>query len=126
MVPAASARSPRLYIWHSFAVIYGAPSLAASGKAAMGKALAPARLEKLEPASMPIRRLAISAAYSPEQITMLISAHEGACAALGISFAQSARAEAVALKVLECAAKGEFDPDRLRDYAIHALRCVDE
>ena len=75
---------------------------------------------------MPIRSLAISAAYSPEQITALISAHEGACAALGVGFAQSARAETVARKVLECAAGGEFDPDQLRDYAIHALRSADE
>jgi len=71
---------------------------------------------------MPIRRLAGPSAYSPEQITILISAHEAACAALGVMPANSVNAEAVALKILEYAAEGEFDPDRLCDYAVHALR----
>jgi hypothetical protein len=71
---------------------------------------------------MSIRKLAGPSAYSPEQIEVLISAHEAACAALGVAPANSVRAESVALKVLEYAAKGEFDPDRLCDYAVHALR----
>jgi hypothetical protein len=71
---------------------------------------------------MPIRKLAKSAAYSPEQVIILTSAHEDACATLGVTIAASADAEVVALKILECAAQGEFDPDRLRDYAVHALR----
>jgi hypothetical protein len=62
------------------------------------------------------------AGYSPEQITILISAHEAACAVLGVRQTESVKAEAVALQILEHAAKGEFDPDRLRDYAVHALR----
>ena len=71
---------------------------------------------------MPIRKLANSAVYSPEQITVLISAQEAACAALGVAIAASQEAEAIALKILEHAAQGEFDPDRLRDHAVQALR----
>jgi hypothetical protein len=71
---------------------------------------------------MPIRRLATPAAYSPEQIERLVGAHTSACAALGVEQADTVHAEAVARKILECAAKGEFDSDRLRDYAVHALR----
>jgi hypothetical protein len=71
---------------------------------------------------MPIRKLAKSATYSPEQITVLISAHEAACAALGVTLSGSQDAEAIALKILEHAAQGELDPDRLRDHAVQALR----
>jgi hypothetical protein len=71
---------------------------------------------------MPIRKLATPTAYSPEQITVLISAHKAACTALGVEPADSMYAEAVALKILEYAAKGEFDLDRLRDHAVTALR----
>ena len=71
---------------------------------------------------MAIRKLATPTAYSPEQVAILISAHDAACAALGVAPAQSVNAEAVARKILECAAKGEFDPDRLRDYAVRTLR----
>ena len=71
---------------------------------------------------MPIRRLATPSAYSPEQITILIGAHKAACAALGAEQADTVYAEAVALKILECAAKLDFDSDRIRDYAVHALR----
>ena len=71
---------------------------------------------------MRIRKYATYAAYSPEQIAILVSAHEGACAALGVEPANSATAEAVALKILECAAKGEFNPDSLCDDAVRALR----
>lgn len=71
---------------------------------------------------MPIRKLATSATYSPEQVTVLIGAHEAACMALGITPASSREAEAVALKILELAARGELDPARLRDHAVQALR----
>jgi hypothetical protein len=71
---------------------------------------------------MPIRKLAMPSAYSPEQITILISAHKAACTVLGVEPADSVYAEAVALKILEYAAKGEFDPDSLCDYAVRALR----
>jgi hypothetical protein len=71
---------------------------------------------------MPIRKLAATAAYSPDQVMILVSACEAACAALGINRADRSAAEAVASKILEYAAKGEFDPDRLKDYTIHALR----
>lgn len=70
---------------------------------------------------MPIRKLA-AAAYTPEQLTSMIHAYESACAALGVARAEHAAAEAVALKILECAGTGEFDPDRLRDYSVRALR----
>ena len=71
---------------------------------------------------MPIRRLATPAAYSPEQITALIGAHKAACAALGVEPSDTVYAEAVALKILECAVKGEFDSNRLCDYAVRALQ----
>jgi hypothetical protein len=71
---------------------------------------------------MPIRKLANPAAYSPEQITVLIKAHEAACAALGVTSAASGDAEAIALKILEHAAQGELDPKRLCDHAVQALR----
>jgi hypothetical protein len=71
---------------------------------------------------MPIRRLATPAAYSPEQIDSLVSAHKSACATLGVEQADTMYAEAVALKILECAANGEFDSDRLCDCAVQALR----
>ena len=71
---------------------------------------------------MPIRKLAGVTAYSPEQLTCLIAAYDGACAALGVARTDAAEAEAVALKVLEFAGMGEFDPDRLRDYVVHAMR----
>jgi len=76
---------------------------------------------QLEPA-MPIRRLATPAAYSPEQIEVLVGAHASACAALGVEQADTIHAEAVALKILERAAQGECDGDRLCAYAVHALR----
>lgn len=71
---------------------------------------------------MPIRKLAAAAAYTPEQLTSLIHAYESACATLGIARTELAAAEAVALKILECAGTGEIDPDRLRDYTVRALR----
>ena len=92
--------------------------------AVMGKAGAPARSE-LELSRMPIRKLAASAAYSPEQVTMLGKAYEAACVALGIDGGDRPAAEAVATTILQFAAKGELDPDRLRDYAVHALRLSD-
>jgi hypothetical protein len=96
------------------------PSLAASGMAVMGKARAPARFSW--ETAMPIRRLATPAAYSPEQITILIDAHKAACAALAVEPADTMYSEAVALKILECAAQGEFASDRLCDYAVQAFR----
>jgi hypothetical protein len=71
---------------------------------------------------MPIRRLAATAAYSPEQVAILGRAFEAACVALGVNREDRSAAEAVATQILEYAAKGEFDPDRLKDYAVHALR----
>ena len=71
---------------------------------------------------MPIRKLAAHAAYSPEQITILVSAHQAACAALGVEPADAVYVEAVARKILEHTAQGEFDPDRLRDHAVRAFR----
>ena len=71
---------------------------------------------------MPIRRLATPAAYSPEQIVILIDAHRAACAALAVEPADTMYSEAVALKILECAATGDFNSDRLCDYAVRALR----
>ena len=67
-------------------------------------------------------KLAGVTAYSPEQLTCLIAAYDGACAALGVARTDAAEAEAIALKVLEFARMGEFDPDRLRDYVVHAMR----
>ena len=46
----------------------------------IGKAQAPARFSWS--LAMPIRKLATPSAYSPEQITVLISAHKAACAHL--------------------------------------------
>ena len=71
---------------------------------------------------MPIRKLAAAAAYTPEQLTCVIDAYESACDVLRVARDDPAAAEPVALKVLEYAATGEFDPERLRDYAVHALR----
>jgi hypothetical protein len=71
---------------------------------------------------MPIRRLATPAAYSPEQIAIPIGAHKAACTALGAEPADTIYSEAVARKILECAAKGEFESDRLCAYAVRALR----
>lgn len=71
---------------------------------------------------MPIRRLATPAAYSPEQIAILTGAHKAACTALGVEQADTVYSEAVARKILECAATGEFDSSRLCDYAVRALR----
>jgi hypothetical protein len=67
---------------------------------------------------MPIRKFTTPSAYSPEQITILISAYKAACTALGVEETDIVYAEAVALKILERAEKGEFDPDRLCDYAV--------
>ena len=74
---------------------------------------------------MPIRKLAGVTAYSPEQLTCLIAAYDGACAALGVARSDAAEAEAIALKVLEFAHMAEFDPDRLRDQVVHAMRSGD-
>ena len=71
---------------------------------------------------MPIRKLAGVTAYTPEQLTCMIEAYEAACDVLGVARTESAAAEAVAVKILEFARSGEFDRDRLRDYAVHALR----
>ena len=71
---------------------------------------------------MPIRKLAAAAAYTPEQLTCVIDAYESACHALGVTRHDAAAAEGIAVKVLEYAATGEFDPERLRDYVVHALR----
>ena len=71
---------------------------------------------------MPMRRLATPAAFSPEQIAILIGAHKAACAALGAEPADTMSSEAVARKILKCAAQGEFDSARLCDYAVRALQ----
>jgi hypothetical protein len=70
---------------------------------------------------MPIRKFA-PAAYSPEQIATLTNAHKAACAALGVEQADVIYAEAIARKILEHAASDEWDPGRLCDYAVDALR----
>ena len=90
----------------------------------MGMAQAPARFTWS--LAMPIRKLAGPSVYSPEQITLLISAHKAACGALGVEETDAVYIEAVALKILECAAQGELDPDRLCNYAVHALRAADD
>jgi hypothetical protein len=74
---------------------------------------------------MPIHKLTANAAYSPEQVAMLGKAYEAACAALAINKADRSAAEAVATAILQHAAKGEFDPERLRDYTVHALKRAD-
>jgi hypothetical protein len=71
---------------------------------------------------MPIRKLAAPAAYTPEELVHLTAAFDAACQVLGVSRTQTVEAERVAMKILQCAQLGERDPDRLRDYAVHALR----
>jgi len=71
---------------------------------------------------MAVYRLFKNKAFEPEAITMMTSAYEGVCQALGLNDSDQLQADVVAKKVIEFAQRGERDPARLRDCVLEALQ----
>ena len=71
---------------------------------------------------MPIRRLFADRGFTPEDISVMALALEGACQALGLTVrGEDPFIQAVARQVIEEAETGERDPERLRDNVLKAL-----
>ena len=94
-------------------------SLAVLGWQRWGWPLAPAR--ELTGTDMPINRLLRSTAFGPEEIHEIECAYEGALSALGLVDRTDPVTELVARTIIDCAAAGEMDCDKLRDCAIAAI-----
>lgn len=71
---------------------------------------------------MTVYRLFKNKAFEPEAITVMSSAYDDVCRALGLSDRDHPQNDAVAKKVIEFAQRGERDPMRLRDHVLQALR----
>lgn len=71
---------------------------------------------------MPIRRLFGDRGFTPEDISVMALALQGACEALGLTVRNDdAFIQVVARQVIEEAETGERDPERIRDNVLKAL-----
>ena len=70
---------------------------------------------------MPIHRLLNDCAFDPETIEVLVTAFEAALRELRLTDRADPLTETVARKIIELAQRGERDPARLREYAVHSL-----
>ena len=61
------------------------------------------------------------AGFTPEDIAVMVTAHQDACVALGLVVRSDLMTETVARKIIECAQTGERDPIRLRECALKAF-----
>lgn len=101
-------------------------SLAVPGWQRWGWRFAPAR--QLTGQFMPINRLLQSAAFDAEQTRQIISAYQGALSRLGlvdridpVTELVAQTTELVAQTIIDCAAAGEIDCDKLRDCAVATI-----
>jgi hypothetical protein len=62
---------------------------------------------------MAFRQLVQDATFDPEAIEVMSAAYEGVCKTLGLTDHTDPITQLVAKKILELAARGERDPDRL-------------
>jgi hypothetical protein len=86
----------------------------------------PARaLQKLQNKSgaiaVPIHRLLENHAFGPDEIQVLTTAFEDTLRTLRLVDRADPATEIIAKKIIELAAQGERDPDRLRERAIQLL-----
>lgn len=71
---------------------------------------------------MPIRGMFADRGFTPEDVTVMALALEGACQALGLNVrGDDPFVQVVAREVVEAAGAGERDPERLRDKVLKAL-----
>jgi hypothetical protein len=62
------------------------------------------------------------ASFDPEVISAMVAAYHAALRELGLSEADDAATRAVAKRVIEFAARGERDSERLKTATLEALR----
>ena len=70
---------------------------------------------------MPIHRLLNDCAFDPETIEVMVTAFEEALRELRLTDRADPLTETVARKIIELAQRGERDPSRLREHAVHSL-----
>jgi hypothetical protein len=70
---------------------------------------------------MPIRGLLDSAAFNPDEVTMLRNVFEDTLRALKLVDRSDPVTTLIAKKIIELASHGERDPARLREAAIQAF-----
>ena len=71
---------------------------------------------------MPILRLLEGAAFTPEQVNLIVAAYEKCLKGLGLVNRADPFAEAVARKIIEVANEGETDPDLMCERATRELQ----
>ena len=71
---------------------------------------------------MPIYRLLEKSGFEPAAVNAMTAAFEEACRELGLAERTDPLRDLVAKAVIACAAKGERDPIKLRDCALHAIK----
>ena len=67
-------------------------------------------------------RVFLDAAFTPEEVQILVVAFEDTLKALGLSDREDAVTKLVAEKIIAAAKTGERDPERLRDAVLAELR----
>jgi hypothetical protein len=70
---------------------------------------------------MPIRQLLDSNAFNPEEVTMLSDVFEDTLRGLKLVDRSNPVTSLIAKKIIELARRGERDPARLRQAAVHAF-----
>jgi hypothetical protein len=71
---------------------------------------------------MPIRPLLQEGSFSPEDITLLVTAFEDALTALGLVNRNDPAALLVAKRIIQLAQQGERNPTRLQDITLQSFR----
>ena len=70
---------------------------------------------------MPIIRLLRTTAFDPEQVRELVKVYEGVLAELNLVDRTDPVTELIAKVIIDCAKRGEFDREKLRDCALAAV-----
>jgi len=71
---------------------------------------------------MPISEILKGAAFEPTHIEAMGLAFEAVCSGLGLTNPDDPLCDLVARKVIECAQRGEHDPERLARIVLSALK----
>jgi hypothetical protein len=71
---------------------------------------------------MPIYDILKGGAFEPKHIQAMGQAFEAVCSGLGLTSPDDPLCDLVARKVIECAQRGEHDPERLARIVLSALQ----
>lgn len=72
--------------------------------------------------ALPILRMLPTSAFEPSEVAALTQAFETVCRDLKFGQSDEPLREAVARKVIECAATGERDPERIRNRVLNEMQ----